>query len=96
MELPVEVIHFTIAGIFLKKFGVLRYMEPADIGLIELLHPGHLKQAVIVVAHTLVPFKRSAFSTAATMSSAFDDVIGNIEHISSQDTFIDAREALAA
>ena len=69
-------------------------METSDISLIELLHLSNLEQTVVVIANTLVPFQRSTLFNGNNHIICFDDVVRDFRHISSKDTFIDAREAL--
>ena len=95
VELAIEMVHLAVvASVFLPKLSILSDMETSDISLIELLHLCHLKQAIVIIANTLVPFQSSAFFNSNNHIICFDDIVGDLRHISSENTFIDARETL--
>ena len=94
MELPIEMIHFAVVpGVFLPELCILCDMKASNVGLIKLLHLRDLKEPVIVIADALIPLQRSALFNGRNHVVCFDNVIGDLRHISSQDTLIDAWEA---
>ena len=84
-----------VAGVFFPKSCIFRNMEAANISLVELLHLCNALQAIIIVAHTLVPLEGSALFHCRGNVICLNDIIGNLRHVSSQDALVDAGEAFA-
>ena len=94
MEQPIEGVHaVVILGVSLPGLFRQWLVESGSVLQIEALHIGHLKQAIIIDAHRVIPDAGAALLHSSGNGINVDDLIADITHETGKNHFIDAGEA---
>ena len=96
MELTVIAVHLvTLLGIEFPDFLRLHNVEPARVFLVEVLHPGRMVEALIVIRKHLIPAGGAAVLHRFQHQVSFHHLAGDLVIKPFQDTLMDSGEDIA-
>ena len=96
MELTVIAVHLvTLLGIEFPDFLRLHNVEPARVFLVEVLHPGHMVEALVVVRKHLIPAGGAAVLHRFQYQVSFYHLAGDLVIKPLQDALMDSGEDIA-